>query len=48
MCLNTHGVSEMYRFDMEIWITCRSCLLAYILQKYLHKNVKSKTPQTDV
>jgi len=31
---------------MEKWITYRSCLLAYILQKYLHKNMKSKTSQT--
>ena len=48
MSLNTQGVAEMYRFNMEIWITYRSCMLAYMLQKYLHKNVKSKTSQTDV
>lgn len=48
MCLNTHRVAEIYRFNMEIWITYRSCLLAHCLQKYLHKNVKSKTSQTYV
>jgi hypothetical protein len=40
MCLNTHNVTEMYRFSTEIWINYGSYLLAHILQKHPHKNVK--------